>query len=395
MRRTQYTLTRSDVHRHTHHRLQHHLRLTDYSRKCTSRVLLSVVLLAAACLTSLAAACARLAKAPSDETLRKALLATLPGYAELLRRLNRALAADLPKALRRRRQRLAIDLTLIPYHGLPFEKASEIYRSQAKSGTSHFHAYATLCIVRKGYRFTVAFTPVSQGEKLADVLQRLLKQAGRVGVKPRLLLLDRGFYQVGVIRYLQAARYPFLMPVACRGRQADHPKGPSGSNVFRSWKRGGWDSHTLTDAQGRKATVSIAVRCRNRRSQRQPKRRQPGRQRLVYAFWGFRPGSLEWVRQTYRQRFGIETSYRQMNEARIRTSSRNPLVRLFYVGVALLLRNVWVWLHGEVLSSPQRGGRRLNLHRLRLKTLLGWLQQVIEDLLGVRESITTERRWGV
>lgn len=244
-------------------------------------------------------------------------------------------------------------------------------------------------MVRKGYRFTVALTPVERGEKLAAVLQRLLKQASRVGIKPRLLLLDRGFHSVGVIRYLQAARYPFLMPMICRGRKPEHPQGPSGSNVFRCWKRSGRGSYTLTDSTGRTATVSVAVRCCNQRGQRKAKR--GGRQRLVYAYWGFRPGSLAWVQQTYRRRFAIEASYRQTHEARIRTSSRQPLVRLFYVGVALLLRNVWVWLHWQVLSTPQRGGRRLNLHRLRFQSLLGWLQQVVEGLFGVHESVATER----
>ena len=149
----------------------------------------------------------------------------------------------------------------------------------------------------------------------------------------------------------------------------------------------------MTDSTGRTATVSVCVKCCNQRGERKAKRR--GRQRLVYAYWGFRPGSLAWVQQTYRRRFAIEASYRQAHEARIRTSSRKPLVRLFYVGVALLLRNVWVWLHGQVLSSPQRGGRRLNLHRLRFKTLLGWLHKVVEDLFGVRESVTTERPVGI
>lgn len=144
MRHPQYTVTRSEVHHHTQRRLEHHLHLADYSRKCTQQVLRSVVLAAAARLSSLFAACLRLAKAPSPETVRKALLATLPEQAELQRRLNRALATDLPQALKRRRQRLAIDLTLIPYHGQPFEKESEIYRSQARDGTSHFHAYATV-----------------------------------------------------------------------------------------------------------------------------------------------------------------------------------------------------------------------------------------------------------
>jgi hypothetical protein len=387
MRHRHYTITRSEVHHHTQRRLQQHLRLPNYSRKCTQPVLLAVVLAAAAGLTSLFAACKRLTQAPSGETIRKALLATLPEQAELQRRLNRALANDLSKALKRRRHRLAIDLTLIPYHGEPLERDSEIYRGQAKDGTSHFHAYATVYVVRNGQRFTVAFTTVERGEPLAEVVQRLLQQASRMGVRPSLVLLDRGFYSVGVIRYLQAARYPFLMPVIFRGRKREHRHGPSGTQVFRYWKRSGWAEYTLTEASGRTATVSISVKCRNYRGQW--KRR--GRQTLAYAYWGFKPPSCEWVRQTYRQRFAIETSYRQMHEARIKTCSRSPLVRLFVIGVALLLRNVWVWLHYEILSTPRRGGRRINLERLRFKTLLSWLLHVVEETFGRCDVVATER----
>jgi hypothetical protein len=59
-----------------------------------------------------------------------------------------------------------------------------------------------------------------------------------------------------------------------------------------------------------------------------------------------------------RLRFAIETTDRQMHQARIRTSTRDPLLRLLDVGVALALRNVWVWFHERVLARPRRGGRR-------------------------------------
>ena len=94
-----------------------------------------------------------------------ALLATLPDYVELQRRLNAALAGHLPKALRRRLQKLAIDLTLIPYHGQPFRDLDEIYRGQAKSGTSHFHVYATAYVIRHGHRYTVALTGVKKASR--------------------------------------------------------------------------------------------------------------------------------------------------------------------------------------------------------------------------------------
>ena len=82
---------------------------------------------------------------------------------------------------------------------------------------------------------------------------------------------------------------------------------------------------------------------------------------------------MSWIRATYRSRFGIESSYRQVHQARIRTSSRKPVLRLLFVGVALVLRNVWVWLHGEVMAAPQRGARQRRPEALRFARLLLWL----------------------
>src|SRR3954447_26541159 len=114
MRSPQYTITCHTVHAHAEALCQRHLRLKDHGPKCTASVLWAVLFWAAARLSSLAAACRTLREAPSDTTCHDALMATLPTKSELQRRLNRALQGDLPRALCRRRQPLAIDLKLVP-----------------------------------------------------------------------------------------------------------------------------------------------------------------------------------------------------------------------------------------------------------------------------------------
>jgi len=392
MRSCHYTLTRRTVHDYAEWLCQRHIRLRDHGPKCQAGILWAVLFWAASRISSLAAACAALRDAPSDTAAHDALLATLPDYAQLQRRLNHALQGNLPQALRRRRQPLAIDLKLVPYHGQPLASDDEVYRSQAREGTSHFHAYATAYVLRKGQRFTVALCPVRKGQPLPEILRQLLRQAAKAAIRPRYLLLDRGFCSVVVIRYLQRARYPFLMPLLKRGRKADHPRGASGSRVFALWTKSGWGRYTLHSDNKQRATVLVCVKCRNRRGERG----QHGREALLYAYGGgLRPGSYSWVRETYRQRFGIETSYRQMEQARIRTSTRDPLLRLLYVGVALILRNVWAWLHWEVLSHRQRGGRRIDLSQLTFRGMLLWLQHYAEDWLGFLEEVQAQHFvWG-
>jgi putative transposase len=373
----QFTVSGRDVEECAEALLEESLELPDQGRKCRASVVLHVLLYAAARITSLFDACTRLPKAPSDDAVRRALIVGLPEICELERRLNEALLASLPRSLRNKkgRWRLAVDLTLIPYHGEPFIDWREVYRGEAKSGTTHFHAYGSCYVVHKGRRFTLALARVELGTPMEEVVRRLLARVREAGISPRFLLLDRGFASASVIRYLQAARIPFLMPAPLRGRAVDDPRGPSATRVFSAQKKSGWSEYSWRSAKGQHARVQVAI-VRTRRRRRRGRRQSTT---LVYFYWGFQPPNTRWVRETYRQRFGIETSYRQMNQARIRTSTRNPILRLLFVGVALLLRNVWVWLHLLLLAEPNRGARILRLEALRFRTMLLWLVRLFQS----------------
>src|SRR5258708_15183500 len=146
---------------------------------------------------------------------------------------------------------MALDLTLLPYYGADVEDNDQIYRSQAKRGTCSFYAYASAYIVHKGQRYTVALMAVTRKQTMEDVTKELLRQVKKAGIHVRFLVLDREFYSVAVIRYLQAARTPFLMPVVGHGRKPDHPLGPSGSPLFQSIHLSGWFAYTLSHPPNR------------------------------------------------------------------------------------------------------------------------------------------------
>ena len=206
----------------------------------------------------------------------------------------------------------------------------------------------------------------------------------------RKLVFTNGVFDllhVGHVRYLQQARRPFLMPMVCHGRKADHPLGPSASNVFKAMKKSGFYEYTIQNGKKDKATVSVCVK-RARYKNKHGKRKC---ETWVYAYWGIKPKQVDWVKDTYRRRFGIETSYRQMNQCRIRTTTKKFHVRFLYAASGLLLRNLWVWLHHLVLSSPRRGCRKYNWELLRVERMLIWLEEVARILYGLVDTIATER----
>jgi len=243
-------------------------------------------------------------------------------------------------------------------------------------------------VLHKGHRYTLALTHVEYGESMKKVVQRLLAIVRRRGVKIRFLLLDKGFFSVEMVRYLRRAGHGFIIPAVVRGRKPKDPKAsPRGLRALLKKKPGRY-RHTLTSAptKEKKKTGAQATICVAQKHYTKEKTGERCRKKLLYAVEKVQ-GTPREIRELYRKRFGIETSYRQMNEARIKTCTRDPRQRLLFAGIALVLRNIWVWIHFRFAKAKYSDEPQLFLELLRFNEMLYWIVQVVEHALGADRSL--------
>ena len=374
--RKSYSVNSGEVHTWALNWLLQAKLVTDHGWKCTASVVLNIVLRAAARCISVSAACRDLANSPCDEAVMTAVEDGLPKTLTVLeRRLNEAMTCELPRRMRRRKWRVAIDWHLVPYYGQHQHSPNEIYYGKPKQGTKKFHAYASACIVEKGQRYTLALTWVRRHESMVTVLRRLVVRIREIGLKIKRMLLDRAFFNVPVVEFLQAENLPFLMPVMFRGRRPKNRRKATGLRWIKQ-QSAGWYSHTMKNRK-KQVTISVCVGYRRHRNRKDGKQVI---QKLLFAAWRVN-GSPTEIREQYRKRFGIETSYRQMRQARIYTCTRDPHLRLFFLAIGLILRNLWVWIHQTRLSEGTGKNFKVHLERLRFKRMLGWIVHEIVALL--------------
>jgi hypothetical protein len=366
--RTSHTISSREVHGWALNWLLAAKLLQDHGWLCTATVVWSIVLRAAARTISPHAACRDLSDGPSGQAVFDALSAGLPKTLPVLeRRLNESLTGHLSRGMRRRSWEVAIDWHLVPYYGQPHKSRNEIYYGQPRQGTQKFHAYATACIVVYGRRYTLALSWVRRHETTVRALARLLDRIDDLGLKIRCLLLDRAFFNVPVAEFLQSRELPFLMPVMFRGRKPKKRRPLTGLHWIKR-QAAGWYPHTLKNGR-RQAAIRVCVAYRTHKNRKDRKRVQ---QKLLFGAWRVHGAPTD-IRHRYRTRFGIESSYRQMRQAKIYTCTRDPHLRLVFVAVALLLRNLWVWIHETLLAEGRGDSLTLRLERLRFKRLLDWI----------------------
>ncbi len=167
-------------------------------------------------------ACGLLEEAPSPNTVRgivRDMVGDEAALGQLEGQVNKLLAARLPKSLLKRARPAAIDVTEIPYHGQHEEEDEHIRRSRAKHGTTHFHCFGTLYVLKATKRYTLAITLVRRSDKMADVTERLVERGKELGLKLRRLYLDRGFDNNGVVAYLKRQSFPSIIALTIRGKE--------------------------------------------------------------------------------------------------------------------------------------------------------------------------------
>ncbi len=95
--------------------------------------------------------------------------------------------------------------------------------------------------------------------------------------------------------------------------------------------------------------------------------------------------STRWSKPTVADE-GIESSYRQMNQARLRTCSRSPELRLLAVAIAFVLRNLWALCRWMTLARS-RPGRPSGETNFRFRTLLRWISRMVETRLTLHTTL--------
>jgi putative transposase len=294
----------------------------------------------------------------------------------LEQQLNAALQSRVPPKLRNGNHRLAIDLHLIPYYGKPTDiEANYVYRSQAKAGTTRFFAYATVYAICRNKRVTIAIHAVPCTETLVATLTYLLAiiHPLRIGIK--LLCLDRGFYSVPIIRWLKALNLPFLMPAVIRGKTG-------GTRALLTGRKSYATDYTINSTKYGSITCQMRVVCGYHKGFKG----QHGIRYLVYAVHRVKI-ALTQLHHYYRQRFGIETSYRLKNHCRIRTTTKNPVLRLLFVALAFILVNLWVYLLWYFISRSRRGGQLVYHAFFPLHIMLQFLSTAVERRFPVVTAI--------
>lgn len=347
----------------------------DMQGVCSLQTLFTVLLRAASRADSIEHTSQRLTGVPTGNGIRYHL-DKLDDMATLENQLNAALHHQLPSKVFNHRHQLAIDLHLIPYYGHPNGvEAPYIYRSKAKAGTTSFFAYASIYLIRRHHRVTLALHPVRNDETLVSTITQLLARLTPLKVKVKSLFLDRGFYCVPVIRWLKALKLPFMMPAVIRGKSG-------GTRQFCCGRTSYWTPYRIQSQRYGYVDCQLAVVCLYSKGFRQ----KHGIEYLLYVVYGLNV-TLGAVRTEYRKRFGIETSYRIKNHCRIRTTTKNPVVRLLFVALAFILVNIWITLLWAFVCATRRGGRRVYQDLFPLKTLLEFISQGVERRFPPKKEV--------
>jgi putative transposase len=376
MRHKQSTLKASRVHARARRLVLDELDLEAYQAALPAPLVVSLLLLASVWQTSLSGACSLVKDPPCREAARKAALALLPKKPrDLLAGLLRALWAALPEHLRHSTLPCAIDLHQRPFYGKKGTRGST--RRKSKAGTRDSFTYATLAVLTRWGRFTVGLLLTRPRMRLTTIVEALLAQAEEAGLSLAYVLMDKEFYAAEVVDLLQRRGLPFVVPVEERRGAAAFlfdPKTPVGFHEY-GWTGELWRYDAKEKRKRRRGKLPVRVRgC--------VWRHKTTGEPLAYATWGLVGWSAQQVAQTYRRRFGIEASYRQLNQCLARTSSTCERYRLLLVGVALLLCNLWSYLHSEAFSTGALGETELRLWSMRLLAMLAAVAAQVAALFG-------------
>jgi hypothetical protein len=371
----QYELKAEDVRAYTLQTMKEHFAIQAEGYCCTTDMILDVLIKASAECSSLEAVCADLEQVADSNTIREYINQALPvkKLREQEEQVNQALADCIPSTMLRKGIEVAIDFHDEPFYGKQESTRAVTCNGQAKKGTTHFVRIATAYVIWRQVRLTLAVHYVLPDETALQVLKILLQRLKSLDFEAKVLYLDKGFATTPIVNYLTDQRQPAIIANPIRGKQG-------GTRALCRGRSSYLTSYTFTDG----TQVTLAMKASLVPDKTSKLRRKWLAFIVILLDW-----SPEKVYQEYRRRFGVECSYRLLRRVRATTTSRNPALRFFLLGLGLILTNAWAFLRWEFARLLAPGPRRVDEARFRLHRFSKLLIRSIEKLYGTIAAIPT------
>ena len=250
---------------------------------------------------------------------------------------------------------IAIDKHLIPRYDKPADMRHNMTKGKSERGTCTFETYMTVDIVAGFTRFNLACCKVDRGHFDDEFVRKIVQKCMRMGIPVRMVLLDREFYSVAVMKTLRMFGQNFIMP-------AVQNKGTNRAiKEHQEGKRGAVSEYTMKSPDGNKFTFNLVI-VYNEEDEK------------YYTFatnvmCQDPSDMLEHVTEEYKHRWGIETAYRCLEQMRPHTTSKNASVRIMLFYMTLIMYNIW--MHEREKMAPGV---------LTLDLMLGYLMKLVRSL---------------
>jgi len=227
---------------------------------------------------------------------------------------------------------VAIDVHLVPYYG---EDSCHVFYTVKRKGSRvqkvKVHKYATLAIVSRRFKYTLAAIPLKREDRLEDVVDALLAMV-KAMVRIRMVIMDKEFYNQRVLETVEDHGLCYLVPFK-KSKETDMLYWLSQS--VKKWR---WTYVMTSRAEDRK-TGKIS----------------PTTYKLVSAYFqetnygdyqGFitnrvmKKQTAKTLLAIYDMRWNIENSYKDCMNYQIKTSSKNHAYRYLLFVLSHLMLNL-------------------------------------------------------
>jgi hypothetical protein len=230
---------------------------------------------------------------------------------------------------------VAIDMTYIAYYG----DRDELEMVMGAPGTKAYdwcYKFATLTVIGKNVKFTLAMRPVQKGDTIGEIVRDLFWQA-REHVSISMVYADSEFCSADAIHAFEEAGVNYVIPSPKNkrvkreiGRMQRDIEVNRGYTIYGAVLGGGVREPAETNlvllpsTSDESKTVAFITN------------------KAVDDGTASARQEAKGLVNRYSRRWGIENSYKTIKDFLAWTTSKNFSVRVFYFGFAVLLYNMWL-----------------------------------------------------